>query len=176
MVRISGKSDVVPDSFPHTRGDGPVNRLRKPSVQWFSPHTWGWSAVIAPCRLLVAVFPTHVGMVRCFAGLVWVNAGFPHTRGDGPHNGYGWDLSGAFSPHTWGWSFFNTLNILAPDVFPTHVGMVRHPFEEVWCSTRFPHTRGDGPPSIRLINDIPGFSPHTWGWCPATIILPLDDN
>ncbi len=58
---------MLPDCFPHARGDGP----REGGLKWFdtvfSPRTWGWSVGYAPYMLNGCVFPTHVGMVRCLS-------------------------------------------------------------------------------------------------------------
>ena len=94
---------------------------------------------------MTKVFPTPVGMVRCFSGKGTETRSFPHARGDGPFADSGALVFLVFSPRPWGWSdeYERTKNLLK--VFPTPVGMVRkHPLQS---SDRggFPHARGDGP-------------------------------
>ena len=70
----------------------------------FSPHAWGWTAGRERFFVLLAVFPTRVGVDRRPprpSGTRWC---FPHTRGGGPpkyDNSH--DLL-VFSPHAWGWT------------------------------------------------------------------------
>ena len=49
-------------------------------------------------------------------------------------------------------------------VFPTRVGMDRcvRWAKNRW--SRFPHTRGDGPPTRCNLSANNAFSPHAWGW------------
>ncbi len=64
MVRVPDITDSKPDCFPHARGDGPSGAKQKVAKEPFSPRTWGWSVGGAFDFLRLAVFPTHVGMVR----------------------------------------------------------------------------------------------------------------
>ena len=133
--------------FPHTRGDGPSGRRRIQSQTSFSPHAWGWSVVPAPGSIVLSVFPTRVGMVRPPPRNVGAGESFPHTRGDGPGCRRNANPIHSFSPHAWGWSVSRTSNGVTLQVFPTRVGMVRSPAHSRACLPRFPHTRGDGPPT-----------------------------
>ena len=116
-------SSSGPDSFPHTRGDGPsvINAI---SIDYqFSPHTWGWTHNTLSHQRRRAVFPTHVGMdLLAFFYIVEI-IGFPHTRGDGSTGKLIEAIKKKFSPHTWGWTFILLLGISDMFVFPTHVGM-----------------------------------------------------
>ena len=90
--------------FPHTRGDVPTTINNHATPAACSPHTWGCSdhpEISAP-RFIV--FPTHVGMFRHFALVLWLRTGFPHTRGDVPSTLRSTQSHILFSPHTWGCS------------------------------------------------------------------------
>ena len=54
--------------------------------------------------------------------------------------------------------------VVARDVFPTRVGMVRRNGIPFACRTSFPHTRGDGPKPGSVSLASIRFSPHAWGW------------
>ena len=110
----------------------------------FSPHAWGWSAVVQGGTASAIVFPTRVGMVRCCLPGRKRAGRFPHTRGDGPTYALLLEALWGFSPHAWGWSAMR----------PTVVGE----------SVGFPHTRGDGPNKHGDVGTITPFSPHAWGW------------
>ena len=88
---------------------------------------------------------------------------FPHTRGDvpKPHHQSFRDLH--FSPHTWGCSVVFEISKATKDLFPTHVGMFRDPYQISINTLAFPHTRGDVPSTACLPKLFACFSPHTWG-------------
>ncbi len=90
--------------FPHTRGGGPRDDERDIVCVPFSPHAWGWTAVVALCNVCFRVFPTRVGVDR-EEGCNWqICVSFPHTRGGGPHGRRIDDGCIVFSPHAWGWT------------------------------------------------------------------------
>ncbi len=89
---------------PHTRGDGPAQSALRAFLSKFSPHAWGWSAVIEAGVRIRQVLPTRVGMVRRESGRRSRSTRSPHTRGDGPLSEIGPGAGLAFSPHAWGWS------------------------------------------------------------------------
>ena len=164
MVRAWTHSTRWTVRFPHMRGDGPHQQQGLLPFTQFSPHAWGWSVPSFGRGSRPSVFPTCVGMVRNGELLHQHRASFPHMRGDGPYlvlppTGRAW-----FSPHAWGWS--ETFETYAEEalVFPTCVGMVRPRTATACSSTRFPHMRGDGPPSCAPCRILPTFSPHAWGW------------
>ena len=64
MVRKSLASGERERSFPHVRGDGPLNELGRRTAQPFSPRAWGWSGCVRVNGRRRSVFPTCVGMVR----------------------------------------------------------------------------------------------------------------
>ena len=70
--------------FPHTRGGGPimVNFIRASFT--FSPHAWGWTALICVRLPHGGVFPTRVGVDRHRQPGELLPCSFPHTRGGGP--------------------------------------------------------------------------------------------
>ena len=53
-------------------------------LMMFSPHTWGCTDALVEEMRNEFVFPTHVGVYRCFDGLSFVASRFPHTRGGVP--------------------------------------------------------------------------------------------
>ncbi len=164
MVRNGIATNFLAVSFPHARGDGPVNERRAWSMPMFSPRPWGWSAVELKGRAGKVVFPTPVGMVRMPYFFHALDARFPHARGDGPPRR---DLASAaheFSPRPWGWSGVHLSEAFCLEVFPTPVGMVRSPDTRPALPLRFPHARGDGPMG-EVVERLNGkFSPRPWGW------------
>src|SRR5260221_14792265 len=141
-----------------------MNRDVDQLTKSFSPHTWGWSGFRSRVLRLPSVLPTHVGMVRVHRLVCGHSVGSPHTRGDGPQTSFRQRAAVVFSPHTWGWSDFPAVISSRKVVLPTHVGMVRIIGRASTSSERSPHTRGDGPSSVRCEAPECGFSPHTWGW------------
>src|SRR5437764_1231251 len=89
---------------------------------------------------------------------------FPHTRGDGPTLCLQEHERRKFSPHAWGWSARPLVALVATEVFPTRVGMVRCLGSRRFLPHRFPHTRGDGPRILPVTASMCVFSPHAWGW------------
>ncbi len=164
MVRGLSSWNRSTPHFPHTRGDGPLNPLIKEIYALFSPHAWGWSAVVLEPGEGLTIFPTRVGMVRASRRLCSTNADFPHTRGDGPMETLYAAIDSAFSPHAWGWSGGTLVRVHGVPIFPTRVGMVRLRDLSYYAVFNFPHTRGDGPRSS-YDGCVPNtFSPHAWGW------------
>ena len=164
MVRVLSRATIFATSFPHPRGDGPLDPGTGSRVIWFSPPAWGWSAIEERDDVIRSVFPTRVGMVRGWRRCTTSIVGFPHPRGDGPQV---YDLVtflGRFSPPAWGWSGPRANMTTENTVFPTRVGMVRA--AKPWRGTAgsFPHPRGDGP-FWRTSKAGPlMFSPPAWGW------------
>ena len=64
--QISTNRDKA-DSFPHTCGDVPFEQTLATELAKFSPHMWGCSGMIHYLPQRQTVFPTHVGMFRCWA-------------------------------------------------------------------------------------------------------------
>jgi hypothetical protein len=83
-------------------------------------------------------------------------AGFPHTRGDGPNPTAQSGCIRRFSPHAWGW---------------TCTWYHSRP-----CANSFPHTRGDGPGDRGWVDIYGLFSPHAWGWTAASSIVATDGS
>ncbi len=77
-----------------------------------------------------------------------------------------------FSPHAWGCSVYRCCTSAGKDVLPTRVGMFRFYLFFFFLLFRSPHTRGDVPASIGVIQADVGFSPHAWG-CSVTRLRPL---
>src|SRR5271165_5281569 len=155
---------------PHTRGDGPNTTTGFATINWFSPHAWGWSEKAKPDAEGHLVLPTRVGMVRKGEAECRRPSCSPHTRGDGPR----WIEIGAallsFSPHAWGWSEALQIILTPEDVLPTRVGMVRRCKSHKSLQVGSPHTRGDGPWRSWWLSAQTAFSPHAWGWSAGRIL------
>ena len=109
-------------------------------------------------------------MFRPFKALFEVWAGFPHARGDVPAAAPPARARRSFSPRTWGCSVRPDGAAGAAGVFPTHVGMFRSSLPRFDFRARFPHARGDVPPTLAEVVKARAFSPRTWG-C-SVLILP----
>ena len=145
MVRSPTPEAVTATSYPHTRGDGPLECDDTPGISVLSPHAWGWSAGLLVPLVVCDVIPTRVGMVRSNKPTTARAMRYPHTRGDGP-GAYTRRNSGELlSPHAWGWSGLDGADWMREGVIPTRVGMVRRHHRAERCAIRYPHTRGDGP-------------------------------
>jgi len=118
-------------------------------VLWvpLSPHPWGWTAAERLGMTESGVFPTPVGMDRSLVAATAVPCSFPHTRGDGPTQFSAGGRIVGFSPHPWGWTVKRDRIHKEKEVFPTPVGMDRIYGAASMLAARFPHTRGDGPPT-----------------------------
>ena len=70
--------------LPRTRGDGPVIEAIAGANSQASPHTRGWTALVAKAPEPEAGFPAHAGMDpgQQIPTGVWLR--LPRTRGDGP--------------------------------------------------------------------------------------------
>ena len=174
MVRVYAPVFRLIFSFPHSRGDGPVDTGIPALEQVFSPLAWGWSAIVPHCQICHDVFPTRVGMVRHHEIKSQPAKSFPHSRGDGP-NPPAWNPHRkAFSPLAWGWSIFKILVHHPLQVFPTRVGMVRRRSKLSRRLSSFPHSRGDGPLGNDKVSGQPplrSFSPLAWGWSDKTFVV-----
>ena len=162
--QLAGRA-VPGQRFPHTRGDGPDPKLNPSPTLMFSPHPWGWTEEdTLGTAVLHLVFPTPVGMDLQMAHNIFGKRCFPHTRGDGPAIPRARRSTNRFSPHPWGWTVGVPREHGFAAVFPTPVGMDLISRSSASSDLRFPHTRGDGPRSRRLLDHAHEFSPHPWGW------------
>ena len=66
MVRCRSSFFLPGRGFPHACGDGPNANSSSHTFAEFSPRMWGWSERQPPAKAHHRVFPTHVGMVRCY--------------------------------------------------------------------------------------------------------------
>src|SRR5271165_629930 len=139
MVRSTCCATWLPTRSPHTRGDGPWSSPASAPPSTFSPHAWGWSVFWGSYRPVVGVLPTRVGMVRTTVKKNAAGGRSPHTRGDGPGNGYSFMIGRRFSPHAWGWSEGTADLMKEEGVLPTRVGMVRIPRRDRTARTGSPH-------------------------------------
>ena len=113
--------------------------------------------------VLVAVFPTHVGVFPSSAPTMFVSRGLPHARGGvSSREAAGHDVGGS-SPRTWGCFSIALPYIFSQIVFPTHVGvfLTRGMNAHEW--TCLPHARGGVSPQKRLQKKSIKSSPRTWG-------------
>ena len=89
---------------------------------------------------------------------------FPRTRGDGPDAKCPGGSGEMVSPHTRGWTLVLRDGVRRQRGFPAHAGMDPRPTATRSIGSRFPRTRGDGPPSSRSTRVTVAVSPHTRGW------------
>ena len=172
MVRGFVTGFTVPPRFPHARGDGPSSRPASPACSRFSPRPWGWSVLCCCYVQSEIVFPTPVGMVRNFSSSSEIPKGFPHARGDGPHENKNALRNRRFSPRPWGWSDDFHKQQRFYSVFPTPVGMVLEIVTPHRSQISFPHARGDGPYTHSRYLASKKFSPRPWGWSADVQRLP----
>ena len=125
MFRGTRRLRAFREAFPHTRGDVPRLSYQNYAGKHFSPHTWGCSEIGVRRARAGMLFPTHVGMFRCFCVRSCFNRSFPHTRGDVPPAHRTASCHRFFSPHTWGCSENPSPSSSRRSLFPTHVGMFR---------------------------------------------------
>ena len=163
MFRSRSPMPPPKNSFPHARGDVPVELVVLHFAQWFSPRPWGCSGV-PNFRLMVSyVFPTPVGMFRQGSFFGAEGFRFPHARGDVPRNMYYASDDFEFSPRPWGCSAFSPTTTNFTLVFPTPVGMFQPPRPHRLLLPRFPHARGDVPVDTLEAEELTAFSPRPWG-------------
>ena len=67
-----------------------------------------WPRILAylSWKAMLHLFPTHVGVIPWPARSPSLQVTFPHTRGGDPSLGFPIFCALAFSPHTWGWSYW----------------------------------------------------------------------
>ena len=165
--------------FPRTRGDGPVPGYAESSEWKVSPHTRGWTSLLAAAvsphtrgwtpahrrhQRHRAGFPAHAGMDRCRPPPPVPARRFPRTRGDGPGKLLILVFHTKVSPHTRGWTLVDDTLQMTLTGFPAHAGMDPRWPPRRCSSCRFPRTRGDGPLVPRVGRHLYGVSPHTRGW------------
>ncbi len=90
-----------------------------------SPRTWGWTDSTVMLHLVMALFPTHVGVDRRITRCGSLRSSLPHARGGGPSPYRSIYLTHASSPRTWGWTIKLINLLLVSCLFPTHVGVDR---------------------------------------------------
>ena len=77
---------IIPftESFPRIRGDVPVANGSEDTLEAFSPHTRGCSAVLVGAAKRPVVFPAYAGMFRTSRTRGCGLLSFPRIRGDVP--------------------------------------------------------------------------------------------
>ena len=164
MARSCSACLTQSSGFPHPRGDGPVFSIRAFSPSMISPPAWGWPGAAPATVEQTMDFPTRVGMARAHPFQKGRAARFPHPRGDGPRNGEIHVHTNRISPPAWGWPAFDGIEEEVGDDFPTRVGMARNSTSANSGYWRFPHPRGDGPPTPWSARCSRLISPPAWGW------------
>ena len=159
--------------LPRTRGDGPITGTTGRGMDSASPHTRGWTLVLARRNGASEGFPAHAGMDRRRPRTAARRRRLPRTRGDGPEiirSGGGWRPA---SPHTRGWTRNRPPARRNPPGFPAHAGMDPMASTRRQFMTRLPRTRGDGPEVRGLCRSMRQASPHTRGWTRHDRLLAL---
>ena len=152
--------------LPRTRGDGPLRDTRLAALDAASPHTRGWTPLMAIHTHIDRGFPAHAGMDPCPPRHPVCARGLPRTRGDGPSGVRRFYSSRPASPHTRGWTLapVNLHRHFDRAGFPAHAGMDRRSSTVSPPEPRLPRTRGDGPFVLPEIIIPTTASPHTRGW------------
>ena len=137
---------IFSSRLPRTRGDGPCAVYRFFNWPRASPHTRGWTLVVAHVVRPGEGFPAHAGMdPRTARRRKWPTR-LPRTRGDGPSTCWWSRVAATASPHTRGWTPCVAPGQGARSGFPAHAGMdpgTRAPGDG---AAGLPRTRGDGTP------------------------------
>ena len=134
----------------------------------FPPHARGWTRATRPSRSPTTVSPARAGMDPVRAVRADQVKRFPRTRGDGPGWALTHNVSRRFPPHARGWTCRRTGHIERLTVSPARAGMDRCSGVAPMWDTRFPRTRGDGPPPYRSDGQRGRFPPHARGWTQIT--------
>jgi len=88
--------------IPHTRGDEPNKTRPHRVIMTVFPTHVGMNRKVLQWLMKRKVFPTHVGMNRALTVTTVVSSRIPHTRGDEPFRPECIHSSFKYSPHTWG--------------------------------------------------------------------------
>ena len=176
---LSGATGVFPTSvgvFPRARGSagarsclphvrGGVSRLGWTVGPWCesSPRPWGCFQGGVSGLGHQGVFPTSVGVFLLKKLEELLLSGLPHVRGgvSGPSTTIE-DLARS-SPRPWGCFWTEQIDALAPDVFPTSVGVFLHDPHVSHVRTGLPHVRGGVSASAGCDSPPSGSSPRPWG-------------
>ena len=112
--------------LPHARGGVSRQRKTKNGIRRSSPRTWGCFSALYLDKLVVTVFPTHVGVFPLPFLRASQQVRLPHARGGVSTVTGKLIINATSSPRTWGcfWSYGGCG--LVYDVFPTHVGVFLH--------------------------------------------------
>ena len=153
--------------LPRTRGDGPVVCSGSYAGRRASPHTRGWTVPAEPDPGAVSGFPAHAGMDPLRVPGRGPRRGLPRTRGDGPVARCLQRRHDPASPHTRGWTLYNTMVSAWHSGFPAHAGMDPGRTAPRFGARGLPRTRGDGPADRPVRRAVVEASPHTRGWTPG---------
>src|SRR5271157_5835904 len=111
-----------------------------------------------------------IGMPSCLASV----AVHPHTRGDNITPLLLMSIPLGSPPHTWGQCRDRGSTRLNVRFTPTHVGTIGNASYKSAFVAVHPHTRGDNKLLSRIIANLGGSPPHTWGQCIE--LLPVLDK
>ena len=143
MFRTRECISATRNGFPRIRGDVPLRKPSRKSLQKFSPHTRGCSHQMMLPGGFFAVFPAYAGMFRLQSTRSHHFFGFPRIRGDVPIFCCYQLVKILFSPHTRGCSSGFRFGVIYQPVFPAYAGMFLRQTVNVNSVTLFsPHTRG----------------------------------
>ena len=84
MDPLQSIGEQIAESFPRTRGDGPITEHRRADRREFPPHARGWTAGMARRWGTTGVSPARAGMDPRKRSVSATAVSFPRTRGDGP--------------------------------------------------------------------------------------------
>ena len=150
--------------FPRTRGDGPYFSHGRWTNAPVPPHPRGWSRRGAVRHARLCGSPAPAGMVPRWKAVGAATAGFPRTRGDGPHSHPTPADAPSVPPHPRGWSPIRRVRPRLALGSPAPAGMVPQDTGTRRRRPRFPRTRGDGPCADYFIIGIGRVPPHPRGW------------
>ena len=150
--------------FPRTRGDGPRRRPLARDQGAVPPHPRGWSLSGLGRERRAAGSPAPAGMVPPISLRISALPRFPRTRGDGPSLRMLLVADLPVPPHPRGWSLHPLVGIVLPQGSPAPAGMVPRSGAIGGPPSRFPRTRGDGPPIHSRSRCAASVPPHPRGW------------
>ncbi len=104
MVPARQVLDILGQRFPRTRGDGPQYGWITAGIMEVPPHPRGWSPYHRSRHDAHGGSPAPAGMVPRWKAVGAATAGFPRTRGDGPHSHPTPADAPSVPPHPRGWS------------------------------------------------------------------------
>ena len=129
----------------------------------YSPRPWGCFLLHALGKVLLAIFPTPVGVFLNPARAAPPVMNIPHARGGVSRQGYRHAQEHAYSPRPWG-CFWppRPAPYLCP-IFPTPVGVFLNILSYRIIFINIPHARGGVSHCAAYIEHEDEYSPRPWG-------------